>query len=69
VLSRRWDLARPWSDLDELEASRQSLHTLVTGLVRRCREGILLGISELGEQGYEHKGQLIKALDRALRNI
>ena len=69
VLSRQWDLARPWSDLDELEASRQSLHTLITGLVRRCREAILLGISELGEQGYEHKGQLIKALDRALRSV
>ena len=69
VLSRQWDLARPWSDLDELEASRQSLHTLITGLIRRCREGIFLGISALGEQGYEHKGQLIKALDRALRSI
>lgn len=69
VLSRQWDLSRPWSDLDELEASRQTLHTLVTGLVRRCREGIFLGISQLGEQGYEHKGQLIKALDRTIRSI
>lgn len=69
VLSRQWDLARPWSDLDELEASRQTLHTLVAGLVRRCREGIFLGISQLGEQGYEHKGQLIKALDRTIRSI
>ncbi len=69
VLSRHWDQSHPWSDMDELDAAQDSLHMLATGLIRRCREGIFLGISELGEQGYEHKGQLIKALDRAIRSM
>ncbi len=68
VLSRHWDLHRPWTDADEYDASRDSLHRLVLGLIRRCRRGIFLGLSELGEQGYEHKGLLLKAIDRALRS-
>ena len=69
VLSRRWDLHRPWTDSDEYDASRKSLYRLVLGLIRRCRSGIYLGLSELGEQGYEHKGLLIRAIDRALRSV
>jgi len=67
VLSRHWDLHRPWTDADEYDASRAALYRLVLGLIRRCRTGIYLGLSELGEQGYEHKGLLLKAIDRALR--
>ncbi len=67
VLSRNWDLHRPWTDADEYDASRVALYRLVLGLTRRCRNGIYLGLSELGEQGYEHKGLLLKAIDRALR--
>ncbi len=69
VLSRHWELHRPWTDSDEYDASRASLYRLVLGLIRRCRSGIYLGLSELGEQGYEHKGLLLKAIDRALRSV
>ncbi len=69
VLSRHWDMHRPWTDSDEYDASRDSLYRLVLGLIRRCRSGIYLGLSELGEQGYEHKGLLLKAIDRALRSV
>jgi len=69
VLSRGWDLHRPWTDQDEFESSQEALYRLVMGLIRRCGSGIYLGLSELGEQGYEHKGQLLKAIDRALRAV
>jgi hypothetical protein len=69
VLSRDWGLQRPWTDNDEFETSQQALYRLIMGLIRRCQSGIYLGLSELGEQGYEHKGQLLKAIDRALRAV
>lgn len=69
VLSRNWDLHRPWTDNDEYDSSQDSLYRLIMGLIRRCRHGIYLGLSELGEQGYEHKGQLLRAIDRALRPV
>jgi hypothetical protein len=47
--------------------SQDTLHRLVLGLVRRCRRGIYLGLSELGEQGYEERGPLLRAIDRTIR--
>ncbi|MBM3144571.1 MAG: hypothetical protein FJ010_06285 [Chloroflexi bacterium] len=69
VLSRHWELHRPWTDADEYDASRDSLYRLALGLIRRCRSGIYLGLSQLGEQGYEHKGLLLKIIDRALYSV
>ncbi len=67
VLSRRWPIGRPWSDTDEVTARQTALHRLTMGLVRRCRKTIYLGLSELGEQGYEQQGPLLKAIQRVLR--
>ena len=47
--------------------SQRTLYRLVLGLLRRCRRGIYLGLSELGEQGYEERGPLLRAIDRTLR--
>lgn len=69
VLSRNWDLHRPWTDNDEYESGMDALYRLSQGLIRRCRRGIYLGLSELGEQGYEHKGQLLRKIDQALRSV
>ena len=68
VLSRHWPVGQPWTDINEMEYGQDALYRLSLGLVRRCREGIFLGLSELGEQGYEHKGELLRAIDRALRS-
>ena len=68
VLSRNWQAGRKWTDADELEASQQTLDRLVTGLLHRCREKVFLGISQLGEQGYEQRGPLIQAVQRVLRH-
>ena len=67
VLSRRWPQGRPWTDTEEVAARKTALQRLVVGLVRRCRKTIYLGLSELGEQGYEQTGPLLKALQRVLR--
>jgi hypothetical protein len=37
--------------------------------LQRCRERVYLGLSELGEQGYETRGPLLQALQRVLLNI
>ncbi len=67
VLSRGWPRARPWTDLDEVAAGAESLRRLVIGLLRRCRFGLYLGLSELNEQGFEQRGPLLSALQRLLR--
>jgi hypothetical protein len=42
---------------------------LTIGLIRRCRKQIVLGLSELGEQGYEQRGQLLWAFNQVLRRL
>ncbi len=66
ILNRRWKFGRPWTDFDETDTNRDTLARLALGLVRRCRKGIYLGISELNEQGYEQRGPLFRALARVL---
>jgi hypothetical protein len=62
VLSRSWDRDRPWSDADDQAANQQALANLVTGLLRRCRSRVYLGVSDLGESGFEQRGPLLKAI-------
>ena len=62
VLSRAWPRDRLWTDADDLAANQQTLSRLVTGLLRRCRERVYLGLSDLGEAGFEQRGPLLKAI-------
>jgi hypothetical protein len=62
VLSRSWERNRPWTDADDQAANQQTLAHLVTGLLRRCRSRIFLGLSDLGESGFEQRGPLLKAI-------
>lgn len=68
VLSHTWEVGRPWTDADEVSITKVSLYRLVQGLLRRCRSRVFLGLSELGEQGFEQRGPLLMALQRVLRN-
>jgi hypothetical protein len=68
VLSRTWQAGAQWTDLDEYAARQEALHALALGLVRRCRTQIHLGLSELGEQGVEQRGPLLRAIQRVLRD-
>lgn len=66
VLGRGWPAGKPWTDLEEFNTRRDTLHTLTQGLIHRCRRGIILGLSELGEAGYEQRGPLLRMLQRLL---
>lgn len=67
VLARGWEPGRTWTDADEVEQSREALGRLVSGLLRRCRERVYLGMSELGESGFEQRGDLLKAFQKVLQ--
>jgi hypothetical protein len=67
VLSRHWPKGQPWTDEYEFEVRQNALHRLVQGLIRRCRRAVYLGLSELGEQGFEQQGPLLRAIQRVLR--
>jgi hypothetical protein len=69
VLSRHWPRETVWTDADEVEAREDALYRLALGLLRRCRRKVYLGLSELGEQGYEQKGALLRAIQRVLRSL
>jgi len=69
VLSRHWQRGTLWTDEHEYEYRQETLHRLTRGLIRRCRRKIYLGISQLGEQGYEQQGPLLQAVQRVLRQV
>ena len=67
VLARGWEPGRLWTDADEVEQSKASLARLVSGLLRRCKDRVYLGMSELGEAGFEQRGDLLKAFQKVLQ--
>ncbi len=69
VLSASWAAGRPWTDEDEVTAQRDRLYRLVLGLTRRCRKQVIIVNAEIGEQGYEQRGQLLIALQQLLRHL
>jgi superfamily I DNA/RNA helicase len=68
VLSRGWDASqgRQWTDADEVQASKEALARLVSGLLHRCRERVYVCLSELGESGFEQRGELLRAFQKVL---
>lgn len=66
VLSRHWEPGRLWTDADEVQVNQQSMARLISGLLLRCRERVYLGISELGESGFEQRGELLRAFQKVL---
>ena len=69
VLSRYWMEGAPWTDSEEFAANQSALRRLTLGLARRCRESIYIGLCGVNEQGYEHKGELLRAIDQTLRSL
>ncbi|HUH96569.1 MAG TPA: UvrD-helicase domain-containing protein [Anaerolineales bacterium] len=66
VLSREWPAGRPWTFADEEQTNRQTMARLVSGLLHRCRDSLYLGISNLGESGFEQRGELLRAFQDVL---
>jgi len=67
VLSRHWSLGQVWTDANEVEANNANLARMLTGLLRRCRKHIYLGLTELGEGGYEQRGILVRAFQQVMQ--
>ncbi|HSG43647.1 MAG TPA: hypothetical protein VLA72_10880, partial [Anaerolineales bacterium] len=67
VLSRGWELGQTWSDADEVQASQEALARLTSGLLHRCKEHIYICLSELGESGFEQRGDLLRAFQKVLQ--
>jgi len=67
ILSRNWISGQVWSDADEVRASRETMARLTSGLLHRCRQRVYLGLAELGESGFEQRGELIKAFQKVLQ--
>jgi hypothetical protein len=67
VLSRSWTPGQIWTDNDEFERQQDMLFRIMSGLIRRCRHRIYLGISDLGEQGYEQRGPMLRVFQQILR--
>ena len=68
VLSRNWPRDRVWTDNDEVEVSQDALYRLVTGLLHRCRWKVFLGLTDLGEQGYEQRGPLLRIINQIFQH-
>ena len=66
VLSRSWEAGRMWTDADDVQYSKEAMARLISGLLRRCRERVYLGIAELGESGFEGRGELLRAFQKVL---
>jgi hypothetical protein len=67
VLTREWEPGRIWTDADEVETSRAAMARVVSGLLHRCRERVYLCLAELGESGFEQRGDLLRAFQRVLQ--
>jgi len=67
VLSQEWPRDKIWTDSDEVETSQDALLRLVTGLLSRCRQQVFLGLTDLGEQGFEQRGPLLRVINRILQ--
>jgi len=67
VLTREWEPGRIWTDADEVATSREAMARVVSGLLHRCRERVYLCLAELGESGFEQRGDLLRAFQRVLQ--
>lgn len=67
VLAPGWEFGRVWTDRDEYEHQQDMLYRLMIGLVRRCQDHIYLGISDLGEQGFEQRGPMLRVFQGILK--
>ena len=67
VLTREWEPGRIWTDVDDVETGRMRMASVVSGLLHRCRDRVYLCLAELGESGFEQRGDLLRAFQRVLQ--
>lgn len=64
VLMRGYPAGAVWSDQDEYDARQQAMGRVITGLIRRATRHLYISVSNLGEQGYEQRGPLLRVLQQ-----
>lgn len=67
VLQRSYPPGQYWTDEMEQRARQDAQRRLLLGLVRRCRRHVYGVIAELGEQGYEQRGPLLRIVQELLQ--
>ena len=67
ILSRRWIAGEHWTDTWDFQTNQSALERIVTGLMLRCREHVVLCTAGMNEQGSEQRGPLLMALQSMLR--
>jgi len=69
VLHRDWETGFPWRDTEEVTYNLQNLSRLSTGLIHRCRKGIIFCLTNTDERGFEQKGLLIQSINKVFNHI
>ena len=69
VLHRDWETGLPWRDTEEVTYNLQNLNRLSTGLIHRCRKGLIFCLTNTDERGFEQKGLLIQFLNKVFNHI
>ena len=52
--------------MDLWQHAKEAMSRLISGLLLRCHERVYLGIAELGESGFEGRGELLRAFQKVL---
>lgn len=68
VLTPEWRDDQIWTMGDDHRIRNQLLSRIIQGLVRRCREGVILAASDLDRRGFRQDGQLLRALQPIINN-
>lgn len=69
VLHRDWETGLPWRDTEEVAYNLQNLGRLSSGLIHRCRKGIIFCLTNTDERGFEQKGLLIQSLNKVFNRV
>jgi hypothetical protein len=67
VLTPHWQEDQPWTMSDDFAIRNQLLSRIIQGLVRHCREGVIIASSDLDRRGFRQEGTLLRALKPILQ--
>ncbi len=66
VLSREWPTGRQWTFADAEQMNLLNMTQLMSGLLHRCRERLVLALSSLNDSGFEQRGPMLRAFQRVI---
>ena len=69
VLNRNWKEGSRWTDVEEYTTNQNNLARLVTGLLARCTQKVILISVDINQQGDEQRGPLMNALQTLLKKV